>query len=51
MLTCIYDAAGRLAACASASMRYHPEGPLSGGFLPGASLSVPTSAAKRLDHM
>ncbi|MEP0944241.1 MAG: GNAT family N-acetyltransferase [Rhizobiaceae bacterium] len=35
MLTCIYDAQGSMAACASASMRYHPEGPLAGWLFAG----------------
>lgn len=48
MLTCIYDAAGRLAACASESMRYHPEGPLSGWIFAGGVSVSPDRRRKAL---
>ena len=35
MLTCVWRNDGKLVACASASMRYHPEGPLSGYIFAG----------------
>ncbi|GAB5445934.1 GNAT family N-acetyltransferase [Gymnodinialimonas sp.] len=38
-LACLHDDAGALVACASASMRYHPDGPL-GGWLFAGNVSV-----------
>lgn len=38
MLPCLWDESGQLAACASASMRYHPEGRLVGWLLAGGVL-------------
>ena len=35
MLTCVHDANGEMAACASASMRYHRDGPLAGWLFAG----------------
>jgi hypothetical protein len=48
MLTCIFDAAGRLAACACASIRYHPEGPLSGWIFAGGVSVSPDHRRKAL---
>ncbi|MEM9433928.1 MAG: GNAT family N-acetyltransferase [Pseudomonadota bacterium] len=48
MLTCIYDAQGQLAACASASMRYHPDGPLSGWIFAGGVSVNPEHRGKGL---
>lgn len=40
LLTCVYDETGAMAACASATMRYHPEGPMAGWlFAGGVSVS------------
>jgi len=39
LLTCIWDEAGALAACASATMRYHADGPL-GGWIFAGGVSV-----------
>ncbi len=48
MLTCIHNDNGDLAACASGSMRYHPEGPLSGWFFAGAVSVSPDHRRMRL---
>ena len=45
MLTCIRDKNGDLAASASGTMRYHPDGPLGGWFLPARCLSARITAA------
>jgi GNAT superfamily N-acetyltransferase len=48
MLTCLHDAQGTLAACASATMRYHPDGPLSGWLFAGAVSVRPEHRRKGL---
>lgn len=46
LLTCLRAEDGRLAACASATMRYHPEGPL-GGWVFAGGVSVDPAHRRR----
>ncbi len=46
ILTCIWDQTGELAACASAAMRYHPNGPL-GGWIFAGGVSVSDQHRRR----
>ncbi len=48
MLTCLWDQDGKLTACASATMRYHPNGPLSGWLFAGAVSVSPEHRRKGL---
>jgi len=46
LLTCLWTEDGALAACASATMRYHPDGPL-GGWLFAGGVSVSEARRRR----
>ncbi len=46
LLTCIWDERGALVACASATMRYHPDGPL-GGWIFAGGVSVSEQYRRR----
>lgn len=46
LLTCIWDERGALAACAAATMRYHPDGPL-GGWIFAGGVSVSDQHRRR----
>ncbi len=48
ILTCLRDSTGKLASCASATMRYHPDGPLSGWLFAGAVSVSPEHRRKGL---
>ena len=51
VLTCLRDAQNTLIACASATMRYHPDGPLSGWLFAGAVSVSPNHRRKGLGVM
>lgn len=48
ILTCLWDETGELAGCASATMRYHPESPMSGWLFAGSVSIAPKHRGKGL---
>lgn len=51
MLACIHDENGDLVACASGTMRYHPDGPLGGWFFAGAASVSPDHRRMQLGSL